>query len=284
MRGRLSSPLVGTGVSRTVSASTRTARSQPPAETTRKTAGSARSATRSDALREAATPSKRSEPMSQARRTSRERAPEDADLRAASSAETQQGIEEVVSSIGPKVHGLRMQKGLSLQQLADRSEVSAAAIHKVERSGMVPTIATLMKIAAALNRPVSYFTEEEEAEADARVVFTPGSGRRRVFTSKSGIELRGISGPYGKFFVAAASAVIQPRASSGAKPMTHPGEELIYLLKGSLQLEVDGTTFRLRPGDSLHFKADRPHRWRNPGSTPAEALWTTLRPVWMEAG
>ncbi|MGH7746297.1 MAG: helix-turn-helix domain-containing protein, partial [Candidatus Dormibacteria bacterium] len=67
----------------------------------------------------------------------------------------------IIGSLGPKIRELRQQKGLSLQQLAERSDVSAAAIHKLERSGMVPTIATLMKLATALNRPVSYFVDEE---------------------------------------------------------------------------------------------------------------------------
>src|SRR6516165_1569085 len=71
------------------------------------------------------------------------------------------GLEQIVSSIGPKLRELRVQRGLSLQQLADQADVSAAAIHKIERSGMVPTITTLLKIAGALNRPVSYFVNED---------------------------------------------------------------------------------------------------------------------------
>src|SRR5687768_11776718 len=60
---------------------------------------------------------------------------------------------QIVQSIGPKIRRLRQLKGLSLQQLGERSDISAAAIHKIERNGMVPTITTLMKLAVALNRP-----------------------------------------------------------------------------------------------------------------------------------
>ena len=76
-------------------------------------------------------------------------------------------MDEVIASIGRKVHQLRQQKTLSLQQLAERSGVSAAAIHKIERNGMVPTITTMMKLAAALNRSVAYFVEEEEGDRPA---------------------------------------------------------------------------------------------------------------------
>ena len=62
-------------------------------------------------------------------------------------------LNEIVSMIGPKIAGLRKAQGLSLQQLATASDVSAAAIHKIERSGMVPTITTLLKLAGALGVP-----------------------------------------------------------------------------------------------------------------------------------
>jgi transcriptional regulator with XRE-family HTH domain len=184
-------------------------------------------------------------------------------------------VETIIAGIGPKIRHLRQQKGLSLQKLSERSHVSAAAIQRIEREGMVPTIATLMKIAGALNRPVAYFVEEvPEARA---AVFTPASDRSPVFTSKEGLDLEGISGPYGNFFVAGAIATIAPGADSGESRMEHPGEELVHLLSGELHIEVDQERFTLQPGDSLHFRTDRPHCWRNPDSVPARALWLALR-------
>jgi transcriptional regulator with XRE-family HTH domain len=185
---------------------------------------------------------------------------------------------QIIQSIGPKIRHLRQLKGLSLQELGERSDLSAAAIHKIERNGMVPTITTLMKLAVALNRPVSYFVDEDTA-TDGPVVFIRADERRPVFTSKEGLELRSISGPYGRFFMAGAAARIEPSADSGDKRMEHPGEELVHLLAGALDFEVDGETFHLAPGDSLHFRTDRPHRWRNPGRTEARAVWMALRPM-----
>jgi transcriptional regulator with XRE-family HTH domain len=185
---------------------------------------------------------------------------------------------QIIESIGPKVRHLRQLKGLSLQQLGERSDISAAAIHKIERNGMVPTITTLMKLAVALNRPLSYFVEEDTT-ADGPVVFIPAGERKPVFTSKAGLELRSITGPYGRFFMAGAAARVQPLADSGEKPMEHPGEELVFLLEGALELEVDGETYRLSAGDSLHFRTDRPHRWRNPRQQEARAVWMALRPM-----
>ena len=187
-------------------------------------------------------------------------------------------LEEIVSGIGPKLRELRAQRGLSLQQLAERSDVSAAAIHKMERNGMVPTITTLLKLAGALNRPVCYFVEESELE-NRPVSFTSAASRRKVFTSHQGIDLAGISGPYGRFFLAGAVATVEPAADSGRKPMEHPGEELVVVLDGSFEIDVDGQTFKLSEGDSLHWRTDRPHRWRNPTGEDCRAVWLALRPL-----
>jgi len=78
-------------------------------------------------------------------------------------------VERIVGSIGLKVFSHRKRMGLSLQQLGERSDVSAAAIHKIEQGGMVPTITTLLKIAGALGRPVSYFVEEDIGQDDLAV-------------------------------------------------------------------------------------------------------------------
>lgn len=172
------------------------------------------------------------------------------------------------------MHQLRRQKNLSLQQLAERSGLSAAAIHKIERNGMVPTITTLMKIAAALNRSVAYFVDEEPVEA---AVLVRADERKAVFTSKEHLDLAGISGPYGQFFMAGAVATVEPQADSGPKPMEHPGEELVFVLDGALGFEVGGEEYTLRRGDALHFRTDRPHRWWNPSARPTKALWMALR-------
>lgn len=186
-------------------------------------------------------------------------------------------LERIVSSIGPKLRALRKQTGLSLQQLSDRSDVSPAAIHKIEQGDMVPTITTLLKIAGALNRPVAYFVEEEQDSSEP-IVFTPELEHRPIYTSHRGIDLAGISGPYGRFFLAGARATVQPQASSGSKPMEHPGEELVYVLDGELEFIVNGRVFMLGPNDTLHFRTDQAHSWANRGTAPVRAIWLALRP------
>ena len=187
-------------------------------------------------------------------------------------------LSAVVNSIGPKVRRLRKQWNLSLQQLADRSNVSTAAIHKVEQGAMVPTITTLLKLAAALEQPVSYFVEEDQ-EPPLYAVFTPAAERRSIYTPHEGLTLGGISGPYGHYFVATAIAEVEPGADSGETSLRHAGEELIHMLSGRLDVDVGDQSFQLRRGDSIHFRTEQEHRWHNPYRHTARAVWTALRPT-----
>src|SRR4051795_6022468 len=78
-------------------------------------------------------------------------------------------IERTVSALGAKVAIARAERGWSLAELARRAGVSTASVHKIEKSGMTPTIAPLMKIAAALGTSVSYFIDED-VEVPAAIV------------------------------------------------------------------------------------------------------------------
>ncbi|MFA9409064.1 MAG: helix-turn-helix domain-containing protein, partial [Candidatus Dadabacteria bacterium] len=78
-------------------------------------------------------------------------------------------IDHIISKLGEKIKYLRTEKSLSLKDLSGRSGISAAAIHKIESNGIIPTITTMMKIADALGRDVNHFIEQ--AKEDKDVVF-----------------------------------------------------------------------------------------------------------------
>jgi transcriptional regulator with XRE-family HTH domain len=187
-------------------------------------------------------------------------------------------VDRIVGSIGPRLRELRLQQSLSLQQLAERAGVSAAAIHKIERNGMVPTITTLLKLADAFDRPVGYFVDEE-AEGAGPVAFTPAPERGAAYSPHAGVDARSISGSYARFFLDGAITAVEAGAGSGPGLSQNQGEELLFMLDGRLAFEVDGIDYQLGPGDALHFRTDRPHRWQNPGTKIARAIWIRLRPL-----
>src|SRR5262249_31611521 len=183
-------------------------------------------------------------------------------------------IERTVSELGAKVAKARAERGWSLATLAERAGLSTAAVHKIEKSGMTPTIASLMKVAAALGKSVGYFVEEVEATRPVTVV--RADERTRLYTSKQGLELQNISGRYGPFWVAGAEAHLEPLADSGPEPMSHPGEELVLLLEGRMTFTIDGESYKLDPGASTSSRIARPPACANPDKQPARAIWLAL--------
>jgi transcriptional regulator with XRE-family HTH domain len=184
-------------------------------------------------------------------------------------------IERTVSELGAKVAKARAERGWSLAQLAERAGLSPAAVHKVEKSGMTPTIASLMKIASALGKSVGYFVDE--ADPVRPVTLIRREERAPLYTSKQGLVLENISGRYGPFWVAGAEARIEAGADSGPQPMSHPGEELVLITRGRMSFTIDEVRYELEEGDSIHFRTVRPHSWANPGGQPAHAVWLAIR-------
>jgi len=100
-------------------------------------------------------------------------------------------IESIVSRLGEKIKRIRLEKNMSLKDLSDKSGISAAAIHKIESNGIIPTITTMMKISDALGNNVSYFIEEGIGNKD--VIFVSARNREDILTFKKGLKLNGIS-------------------------------------------------------------------------------------------
>lgn len=184
-------------------------------------------------------------------------------------------IERTVSEIGAKVAKARAERGWSLARLAERAGLSPAAVHKVEKSGMTPTIASLMKIASALGKSVAYFVDEADPVRPVTVIRR--DERAPLYTSKQGLVLENISGRYGPFWVAGAEALVEPGADSGPEPMSHPGEELVLVTQGRMSFTIDDVEYELGVGDSIHFRTVRPHSWANPNRRPAKAIWLAIR-------
>ncbi len=177
-------------------------------------------------------------------------------------------VEQTVRAIGPRLKALRAELGLSLQQMSAIADVSAASIHKIERGEMVPTITTLLKLASALHRPLSYFVDEP---GDAGDVWYTAGGAGEIVDASPGVRTVRVSGPPVRFRGEATVSRLEP-GGAVALDRQPPGEALLYVVSGTLEVEVAGRRFTLRRGDALHHLADRPVSWANAGKMAAEVL------------
>ncbi|MDN5860929.1 MAG: XRE family transcriptional regulator [Pseudonocardia sp.] len=169
--------------------------------------------------------------------------------------------ENVVGSIGPKVRVLRLERGMTLQQLAKAAEVSTASVHKVERGDMVPTVTTLLKIAGALGAPVRHFMEDDAG--------APTAVQTR-FADAAAAGPVAITGSPDRFRARGTVARLDP---GEARPgLRRAGETLLIVLSGSLHVEVAADRYEVAAGEALHFPSGLEHRCENTGDEPVEVV------------
>ncbi len=171
-------------------------------------------------------------------------------------------------SLGSKLRDLRKERDLSQRALAAQAGVSANAISLIERDEISPSVATLQRLAMALNVRIGYFFESNDVQAD--VIHVKKSGLPSLTSKKviiAGIGKRLQEQQIEPFFVALA-----PGAESGRQPVIHFGHEFVCCLQGSVEYEVDNHVYLLEKGDCLLFEAELPHHWRNPTQEKAEML------------
>jgi len=99
-------------------------------------------------------------------------------------------VEAIVDSIGDKIKLCRKEAGYTLNQLARTAGVSPAAIHKIEKKEMIPSITVLMKIARALNKGIGFFAQEDNGDFHFKErLEVVKKDLRRVLTSPSGSRM-----------------------------------------------------------------------------------------------
>jgi transcriptional regulator with XRE-family HTH domain len=175
--------------------------------------------------------------------------------------------DDLTPVVGANLRRLRLKRGLSLERLARASGVSRAMLGQVELGQSTPTINVLWKVARALNVSFSTFLGQREK---ASTVVVLESKRAKLLTSQDGSFTSRALFPMGEprkveFYQLKLSPGGHERAD--AHP---PGtSENLVVASGALELVVDSERFQLKEGDAIHFVADVPHEYRNPGLVEA---------------
>jgi quercetin dioxygenase-like cupin family protein len=70
--------------------------------------------------------------------------------------------------------------------------------------------------------------------------------------------------------------IYEPGAESHPRQYTHPGTEMVLVMRGAFQITVGFERYRLDAGDSIDFPSSMPHRYTNPGNVTAHAVTVIL--------
>ena len=176
--------------------------------------------------------------------------------------------------IGERLKQLRLQRGLTQEELADRCELSKGFISLVERDLTSPSIATLQDILLSLGSDLSRFFASHVEE---KIVF----GEEDINVKEDAEGIRG----YIRWLVPTAQKnemepILVQLGPGGETDLQdpHEGEEIGYVLSGSLVIELGQTRVKAKKDESFCYKPNAQHRITNPGKTPCRFIWVSTPP------
>lgn len=173
--------------------------------------------------------------------------------------------------LGPQLRARRQSRGWSLAAVAARADLSVSYLSAVERGQANPSVGTLFKLADAYGTTVPGLNAPTTDGRAASPDLLHPAERPRFVAGHGAVVIEDLIAAPGAL-EAQRIEVLPGGGSEGA--YSHPGEEFVYVLSGSLTFWLDERhCHRLTTGDSLAFRSTRPHRWRNDGAQPTTLLW-----------
>lgn len=176
-------------------------------------------------------------------------------------------VETQLSSFGTRLRQLRLRRGWTLQDLADRSGLSKTFLSRLESGSRQASIAAVLTLSRIFDVSLSFFFESPLAPEPCAIVRGADAEQR----STNGLKYSLLSNA-GRFSRLQPLRITVSPSRRGTQHYQHQGEEWIYVLSGKLILSLAGRTYDLGPGDAAHFESRLAHRLVAPGPEEAQVL------------
>ena len=174
-------------------------------------------------------------------------------------------------NIGGKIKRLRVANSLTLEELANRCELTKGFLSQVERNLTSPSISTLEDILEALGTNLREFFDERD---DEQVVFST----KDYFINEQDLYMISYIVPNAqKNDMEPIYVELQKGAKTG-EIEPHEGEEFGYVLAGKVQLHYGDQVYSLKKGQTLYIKGDKNHFLTNEDQTVAKVIWVSTPP------
>lgn len=182
--------------------------------------------------------------------------------------------------IGPKIRQVRQNHDLTLAVLAERTGLTASYLSQIERDLIDPSIASLRKIALALDVPIYTFLADEKPEH----VLIRADQRKKLELPHSSIVYEFITPMAADTSTAPKMEMVyfqlEPQGWNSDEPIVHPADECIFIIAGTLEVTLGPEQYVLHSGDSLYIRENIPHRFYNPGPDRVIGISNICPPIY----
>ncbi|MBR0048212.1 MAG: helix-turn-helix transcriptional regulator [Prevotella sp.] len=161
--------------------------------------------------------------------------------------------------VGSKIKGLRESKNLTIEEIAERSGLSAEQIQSIENDQTLPSLGPLIKVARALGVRLGTFMDDNDAlgpvvtraaerEANSSISFSNGATDARKHMEYHPLAQQKAGRHMEPFVID-----INPEENTDFKLSAHEGEEFIYVLEGEVEIDYGKEKYVLKAGDSIFY-------------------------------
>ncbi len=161
--------------------------------------------------------------------------------------------------VGSKIKGIRESKNLSIEEISERSGLSADQISSIENDQNLPSLGPLIKIARALGVRLGTFMDDNDAlgpvitrakdrERDSSISFSNGAADARKHMEYHPLAQQKAGRHMEPFVIE-----INPTDENNFQLSAHEGEEFIYVMEGQLEIDYGKEKYQLSEGDSIFY-------------------------------
>jgi len=177
--------------------------------------------------------------------------------------------------VGRRLRALRLERKLSLADLAAKTGISIGALSQIERGLSSLRVRVIWPLAAALDVEPSALIADQGDDPGNDLYCVRGNRRKSIPVRSEGIAKELLSPPA----AALTGLMVTVEPGGGTDAYNHPGHEFGLVLAGEIELSIDAATYSLRQGDSFAFKSTLAHAFRNVGKERCVILWVnTTKP------
>lgn len=177
-------------------------------------------------------------------------------------------------NIGKELKRIRVSQGMTLEELSNKCGYSKALISRVETGSVSPSLTSLMKMVTSLGLQLhDLFTSIEQSQAS---VVRKGEGRKYYTEGESSTEYLATNITNKKM---EPIKILAPSDySTGTDPISHYGEQFLFVLEGKIEITAGDQNHKLSSGDSVYLAAGTPYSWHNAGKETAEIISVVTPP------
>lgn len=176
--------------------------------------------------------------------------------------------------IGKKLQKFRGMRGMSIRELSQCSGVTPSMLSQMERGLVNPSINTLKQIAHSLDVPMFLFFKEDD---NKELVVHKGM-RKVIGHPEEKDTVYELLTPDVSGMIEFCLMEIPPESESGTAAQKHNGEEVAYVLEGTVEIQIDAVTYSLIEGDSIRIPAMNFHKWMNRTEKPVKVIFAVTPP------